>query len=170
MLLKKGQSCFRERRKGQRKRKSVRGCIVGPDLAVVNLVVLRKGEKEIQGLTDKIVDKRLGPKRANNIRKLFNLSKEDDVKKYVVRRTFEKKGKTVSKAPKIQRLVTPRKLQRKRKKMEKIARKREEQQKAAAEYEKLVKKRKKEAREKHALELSKRKSKRSKKLSKVAKA
>ena len=34
LLFKKGMSCFRERRKGCRKRKSVRGCVVGPDLAV----------------------------------------------------------------------------------------------------------------------------------------
>lgn len=170
LLLKKGQSCFRERRRGSRKRKSVRGCIVGPDLAVVNLVVLKKGEKEIEGLTDTIVDKRLGPKRASNIRKLFNLSKEDDVRKYVVRRTFEKNGKTVSKAPKIQRLVTPEKLQRKKRKMTLMLRKKEVQKKQAAEYEKLLKKRKKETREKQAIEVSKRKSKRSKKLSKKVEA
>jgi small subunit ribosomal protein S6e len=30
--------------------------------------------------------KRLGPKRATKIRKFFNLGKEDDVRKYVVRR------------------------------------------------------------------------------------
>merc|ERR1740127_274608 len=33
LLFKKGMKCFRERRKGSRKRKSVRGCIVGPDLS-----------------------------------------------------------------------------------------------------------------------------------------
>merc|ERR1711970_1228470 len=33
---------------------------------------VRKGEAEIPGLTDSIVDRRLGPKRANKIRKLFN--------------------------------------------------------------------------------------------------
>ena len=58
-----------------------------------------------------------GPKRASKIRKLFNLTKDDDVRKYVntYRRSFEgKDGKTHSKAPKIQRLVTPLTLQRKR--------------------------------------------------------
>ena len=57
-----------------------------------------------------------GPKRANNIRKLFALGKDDDVRKYVntYRRTIEKDGKTHSKAPKIQRLITPATLQRKR--------------------------------------------------------
>ena len=32
--------------------------------------------------------RRLGPKRATKIRRLFNLSKEDDVRKYVIRRTI----------------------------------------------------------------------------------
>merc|ERR1719145_330393 len=52
LLFTKGMSCFRERRAGSRKRKSVRGCIVGPDLATLNLVVLKKGAEEIPGLTD----------------------------------------------------------------------------------------------------------------------
>ena len=44
---------------------------MGPDLAVINLVLLKKGEKEVPGLTDTDIARRLGPKRANNIRKLF---------------------------------------------------------------------------------------------------
>lgn len=114
LLLKKGMSCYRQRRAGERKRKSVRGCIVGADLAVLNLVVVKQGEGGIEGLTDSQVPVRLGPKRANKIRKLFALAKDDDVKKYVITRTFEKKGKTVTKRPKIQRLITPLCLQRKR--------------------------------------------------------
>merc|ERR1719198_2593800 len=106
-------SCFRERRKGCRKRKSVRGCIVGPDLAVLGLVVVKKGAEEIPGLTDDNKPRRLGPKRASNIRKLFNLEKNDDVRQFVVRRET-KEGKKKQKAPRIQRLVTPTMLQRKR--------------------------------------------------------
>jgi len=110
LLFKKGMSCYRERRKGCRKRKSVRGCIVGPDLAVMSLVLVRKGAEELPGLTDDNRPRRLGPKRAANIRKLFNLEKKDDVKQFVVRREAGKKKK----APKIQRLVTGPMLQRKR--------------------------------------------------------
>ena len=66
-----GSSCYRPRRKGERKRKSVRGCIVGPDISVVHLVVVKKGDEEVEGLTDKYVPRRLGPKRASKIRKLF---------------------------------------------------------------------------------------------------
>merc|ERR1719420_2697000 len=110
LLFKKGMSTFRERRKGCRKRKSVRGCIVGPDLAIMNLVIVKKGAEEVPGLTDDNKPRRLGPKRASNIRKLFNLEKKDDVKQFVVRREAGKKKK----APKIQRLVTRPMLQRKR--------------------------------------------------------
>lgn len=75
LLLHKDVSCYRQRRRGERKRKSVRGCIVAADLAVLNLVVTKKGEHEIPGLTDAPVPRRLGPKRANKVRKLFNLGK-----------------------------------------------------------------------------------------------
>merc|ERR1712085_163373 len=84
--------------------------IVGPDLAVLSLVVAKKGAEDIPGLTDDQKPRRLGPKRAANIRKLFNLEKKDDVRKFVVRREAGKKKK----APRIQRLVTPSMLQRKR--------------------------------------------------------
>merc|ERR1711935_428407 len=110
LLFRKGMKTFRERRAGSRKRKSVRGCIVGPDLAVLGLVVVKKGAEDIPGLTDDNKPRRLGPKRAANIRKLFNLEKKDDVRKFVVRREAGKKKK----APRIQRLVTPSMLQRKR--------------------------------------------------------
>merc|ERR1711953_1176110 len=92
MGFKKGMSCYRERRSGCRKRKSVRGCVVGPDLAVLSLVIAKKGAEDIPGLTDEQKPRRLGPKRAANIRKLFNLEKKDDVRKFVVRRTV-KEGK-----------------------------------------------------------------------------
>lgn len=64
-------------------------------------------------MTDTTVPRRLGPKRASRIRKLFNLTKEDDVKQYVVKRPLASKdGKKVrTKAPKIQRLITPLTLQ-----------------------------------------------------------
>lgn len=39
--------------------------------------------------------RRLGPKRASRIRKLFNLSKEDDVRQYVVRKPLNKEGKNI---------------------------------------------------------------------------
>jgi small subunit ribosomal protein S6e len=118
LLLADGHSCYRTRRNGERKRKSVRGCIVGPDIAVLSLVIVKQGEGEVPGLTDNVLPKRLGPKRATKIRKFFSLSKEDDVRKYVVRREVKsskkENAKPYTKAPKIQRLVTPIRLQRRR--------------------------------------------------------
>ncbi|XP_074186437.1 small ribosomal subunit protein eS6 isoform X2 [Rhinolophus sinicus] len=93
LLLSKGHSCYRPRRTGERKRKSVRGCIVDANLSVLNLVIVKKGEKDIPGLTDTTVPRRLGPKRASRIRKLFNLSKEDDVRQYVVRKPLNKEDR-----------------------------------------------------------------------------
>ena len=74
------------------------------------------GETEIPGLTTDPVPRRLGPKRASHLRKLFNLGKQDDVRQYVIKRPLPvKEGKEVkkptAKAPKIQRLVTPTMLQ-----------------------------------------------------------
>mmetsp|Transcript_26395 Transcript_26395/g.59220 ORF Transcript_26395/g.59220 Transcript_26395/m.59220 type:complete len:242 (-) Transcript_26395:223-948(-) len=158
LLLQASSSCYRARRVGERKRKSVRGCIVASDLAVLNLVITKKGDSEIEGITDVTVPKRLGPKRANKIRKLFNLTKEDDVKKFVIARTFEKKGKTVTKRPKIQRLVTPVVVRRK-KAREVNAKKNLEKSKAdAAIYTALVHKRIAEQKESRRSEISKRRS------------
>ena len=46
VLMSPGDQCFRGygRRNGERRRKSVRGCIVSPDLSVLNLVIVKKGE------------------------------------------------------------------------------------------------------------------------------
>ena len=117
LLMGEGSPYFRVRRAGERRRKSIRGCIVAQDIAILNLVIVKHGEAVLPGLTDEAANRpnRLGPKRASKIRKVFNLSKEDDVRKKVITRTFTtKKGKAQSKRPKIQRLVTPVTLQRKR--------------------------------------------------------
>ncbi|KAL4401028.1 40S ribosomal protein S6 [Malassezia pachydermatis] len=146
LLLGEGDSCFRVRRAGQRRRKSVRGCIVGPDIQALHCIIVKQGEQEIPGLTDaeSAVPKRLGPKRANHIRKFFNLSKEDDVRQYVIRREVQPKkegAKPYTKAPKIQRLITPQRLQRKRD-ARRVKKERVVKQKAArAEYDALVAKR-----------------------------
>nr|GMC94812.1 40S ribosomal protein S6-like [Ipomoea batatas] len=111
LLLQRGTPCFRGygRRNGERRRKSVRGCIVSQDLSVLNLVIVKKGKK-------------------------------------------------ASKAPKIQRLVTPLTLQRKR---ARIAQKKQRIAKAkteAAEYQKLLASRLKEQRERRSESLAKKRS------------
>jgi len=137
LLFKEGMPCFRLRRKGQGKRKSVRGCIVGPDLKMLCLVVAKKGDADIPGLTDSDKPRRLGPKRAGKIRKMFNLTKEDDVRKFVIRRVISAKK---SKAPKIQRLVTPQRLQRKRHLKSIKKRRIETTKKALEEYKSMMEK------------------------------
>merc|ERR1712060_969482 len=97
------------------------------------------------------------------------VTKDDDVRKYVIHRNFtSKKGVTRRKAPKIQRLVTPLTLQRKRarkaEKMNSVLRNKEE----AAAYKKLVAQRLAEQREARRSLISKRRS--SRKSAKLAAA
>merc|ERR1719439_540202 len=61
LLLRKGSKCYRQRRTGEMKRKSVRGCIVSQDLSVINLLIVKKGDTDIEGLTDENKPIRLGP-------------------------------------------------------------------------------------------------------------
>ncbi|CEL57683.1 40S ribosomal protein S6-B OS=Schizosaccharomyces pombe (strain 972 / ATCC 24843) GN=rps6b PE=1 SV=1 [Rhizoctonia solani AG-1 IB] len=162
LLLSDGHSCYRPRRTGERKRKSVRGCIVGPDIAVLSLVIVKQGDAPLPGLTENVLPKRLGPKRATKIRKFFNLTKEDDVRKFVVRREVKSKknpdAKPYTKAPKIQRLVTPLRLQRRRH-LRAIKRKRIESAKEQkAEFDELVAKRVAEKKQKIAAKASQKKA------------
>uniref|UniRef100_A0A2I3SQ29 40S ribosomal protein S6 n=1 Tax=Pan troglodytes TaxID=9598 RepID=A0A2I3SQ29_PANTR len=144
------------RRTGERK-KEVCGCIVDANLSILNLVIVKTGEKDIPGQTDTTVPHCLGLKRASRILKLFNLSKENDVHQYVVRKPLNKEGKKPrTKAPKIQRLVTPHVLQRNRwctaLKKQRTKKNKEE----AAEYAKLLAKSMKEAKEKPQKQIAKR--------------
>ena len=82
MLMKKCHKCFHPRRKGFKKKKSVRGSYVGPDIGMLQLVIVKKGAADIPGITgpeDEIL-RRLGPKRANKIRKLYACEKGVDVR------------------------------------------------------------------------------------------
>ncbi len=162
VLMSPGDSCFRGygRRNGERRRKSVRGCIVSHEISVLNLVIVKKGPGELPGLTDEQKPKMRGPKRASKIRKMFNLTKDDDVRHYVkiYGKKVEKDGKTSVKCPKIQRLVTPQVLQRKRAraavKRERVVTKKAE----AAEYHKLLVSRLKEQRERRSESLAKKRA------------
>jgi small subunit ribosomal protein S6e len=151
VLLEKGDSMFRFRngyhRTGVRKRKLVRGCIVSPDIKILNIKVIKVGPKLIPGLTDEALPKRLGPKRANNILKEFGLleiynkkktnTEERKTLRFMVtkfapkREVTTKAGKTHVKRPKVQRLITPDRLRRKRviKKIKEERRKFTEEQK-----------------------------------------
>ncbi|VFV29592.1 40s ribosomal protein s6-like [Lynx pardinus] len=76
--------------------KSIQGCIVDANLSLINLVIVKKKKKEekgISGFTDTTVP-RLGPKRARQICKLFDLSKPD-VHQSVVRKPPTKEDKNL---------------------------------------------------------------------------
>jgi small subunit ribosomal protein S6e len=115
------------------------------------IIWLTTGAQEIPGLTDTTLPRRLGPKRASRIRKLFNLSKEDDVRKYVIRRPLPvKEGKPApkkprTKAPKIQRLITPRRLYQKRKLLREKRERSKKRKEQATEYAQLLAQRYREA-------------------------
>jgi len=152
LLLSAGHSCYRPRRTGERKRKSVRGCIVAMDLSVLALAIVKKGDADIPGVTDVVAPKRLGPKRATKIRRFFGLSKEDDVRKFVIRRELvpKKEGaRPYTKAAKIQRLVTPQRLQHKRHRIALKRRRAEASKDAANEYAQILQKRLSEAKSAH---------------------
>merc|ERR1711976_618796 len=91
LLLQKGDGMFRFRsgyhRDGVRKRKLVRGCIVSPDIKILNMKTIQIGPKPIPGLTEEgALPKRLGPKRANNILKEFGLLEVYNKKKKTLKR------------------------------------------------------------------------------------
>eukprot|EP01130_Rhizamoeba_saxonica_P015717 TRINITY_DN70_c0_g2_i2.p1 TRINITY_DN70_c0_g2~~TRINITY_DN70_c0_g2_i2.p1 ORF type:complete len:247 (+),score=77.36 TRINITY_DN70_c0_g2_i2:74-814(+) len=141
------------KRKGARKRRSVRGCIVAGDISVLNLVIVVRGPEDLVGLTDAKSQKpvRLGLKRASKIRKAFRLTDEHDIYDYIVRRKLEPRegheGENRYKYPKIQRLVTPEKLQRKRRRVALKKRRYANQKAQAAEYAQLMAQIKKEKRD-----------------------
>eukprot|EP00917_Polyrhabdina_sp_WS-2016_P000399 GHVP01000868.1.p1 GENE.GHVP01000868.1~~GHVP01000868.1.p1 ORF type:complete len:226 (-),score=62.74 GHVP01000868.1:328-1005(-) len=143
-LLRKGDTGYRCKRKGTRKRKSVRGCIVSQEISVLSMTILEEGEKDIEGLTDKEIPRQYGPKRASKIRRLFGLTKDDDVRDYVIGKELPPKkegGKPRMKYPKIQRLITEEKIEADKKKWEARLNKKRESKKAAEEYAKLLKER-----------------------------
>mmetsp|Transcript_6072 Transcript_6072/g.6630 ORF Transcript_6072/g.6630 Transcript_6072/m.6630 type:complete len:278 (-) Transcript_6072:28-861(-) len=113
LLLDGSNGFYKPRRTDQKKRRAIRGCIVSRDTSLINCVVTREGENPIEGLTtkDSIIPRALGPKRANKIRKLNGIKPTDDVRPYVLEKIKKREGKKPKvKVPKIQRLITPRKL------------------------------------------------------------
>ena len=173
VLLTKGCSLFRFRkgfhRTGIRVRKLVRGCIISNDIKNLHLKIIKKGAKPIEGLTEAkdAQPKRLGPKRATRILKQFGLTavynekkknKEERknlrfmITKFAPKREVKtKNGKDYVKRAKIQRLITPDRLRRKRLLKKFHLERREKATKDKAAYQELLKKtfakEKKEAKE-----------------------
>nr|KAF6457128.1 hypothetical protein HJG63_011686 [Rousettus aegyptiacus] len=55
LLLSKGHCCYTPRRTGEREYRYVQGCMVDANLSVFDLVIEKKEEKYIPGLTDTIL-------------------------------------------------------------------------------------------------------------------
>jgi len=134
---------YTPKRHGCRKRKSVRGCILGVDMSCINVSIVKRGPADLPKLTEETAKRpnTRGPKRANNIRKAWGLGKKEDVRMYVVRRTIPGKNgkKDKIKSPKIQRLITPIVKQRRRRMEREYKKSKEKSKKEAADYANLLK-------------------------------
>ena len=164
LLLGEKHQCFnlhpRQKRKATRKRKSVRGCISSVETSVLNLIVSKKGDTDIPGLTDEAsaIPNRLGPRRASKIRKLWNLEKTDDVSQYVIRRKmYSKKNpeKFHTVVPRVQRVVSPYARARAKRQTREFRQKRQKTADAKALYEKMLTAKREAVRSKRASKLSK---------------
>ena len=74
LLLSKGDIGYRCRRKGVRRRKTVRGSIVSNETQVLNLLLVKEN-KPIQNLTTVVKDKTHLPKKISKLCETFNLEK-----------------------------------------------------------------------------------------------
>ena len=165
LLLGPNTSGYRSKREGTSMRKTVRGAIIGGNIASINLILLQKGEKELTDLTDVKVSRRLGPKRANKIRKLFNLPRHSDfrgqqshdkikvhnidVQRAVVKRMTKEIGdKKYYKAPRITRLLTTKRIRRKTVKRSQNILRIKANQEAHKQFDKLMAEKKKKQHEK----------------------
>ena len=136
VLLTKGCSLFRFRkgyhRSGIRVRRLVRGCIISNDIKNVHLKIIKRILKQF-GLTAVYNEKKKNKEERKNLRFMIT--------KFAPKRTVKtKNGKEYVKSAKVQRLITPDRLRRKRllKKFHEERRKKaEEDQKA---YQELLKK------------------------------
>lgn len=101
-LLKKGDTGYRCRRRGVRKRKSVRGAIVSEEINVLSLIIIKVGNQDLDGVTNIIKPRTHLPKREEKLIKMFNVPENEDVKKFVAN-CFKQMGEGIEnfKIPKI---------------------------------------------------------------------
>lgn len=91
MLMSKGMKGYKCKRDGMKKRKSIRGCIVSHDISVLCLTVVKKGNKEIEGVTDVENSVSHWPKRFNKLKLKAGFAIDSNV-------TFEEVKATIRKA------------------------------------------------------------------------
>jgi len=148
LLLARGSLGFQawRGRRGERLRNTLRGCIIGPDIAVLSVTIVRKGPSPIPDLTDKENPRRLGHKRASKLRKLFSLGAKSDLRQVVMKKKISKRAASEGKkargaktrCPKIQRLVTPVVLHRRKVKKATLTARREKAHELREHYQKRL--------------------------------
>ncbi|KAF7700643.1 40S ribosomal protein S6 [Cucumispora dikerogammari] len=140
-ILKAGDIGFRPKRKGMKKRKTVRGTIVSDEITMLNVSLIEQNDIEICGLTDKEVPVTRWPKRINKLKDRLEIPRsqkvtpeeiQEIVKKLVLERT---EGENV-KYPRIRvtRFNSKRKQARKAIRKAENAQKREKSKKLKEEY------------------------------------
>lgn len=82
-LLSKGDIGYRCRRKGVRRRKSVRGSIVSEETCVLSMIIIRQGEKEIDGLTNVVNSVSHLPRTTKKLKAMFNVPEGENVVRYI---------------------------------------------------------------------------------------
>jgi small subunit ribosomal protein S6e len=138
LLLKKGDKGYKCERDGVRRRKSVRGCIISSETAVLSMIILTEGTNPIEGLTDRIENLSHLPKRATKLRRMFNIPKGSDVVsavKNIIGKPRDENGEK-RKIPRlrVRRIPTQTRIDRKRIRNEKMAEKKEISLKKRKEY------------------------------------
>ncbi|KAF9761841.1 40S ribosomal protein S6 [Nosema granulosis] len=89
-LLKKGEVGYRCHKKGERKRKSVRGAIVSDAINVLSVIVVKNGDNQLEGLTDKVVPRSHLPKRDEKLRKMFKIPESETNLAEAVKKAYRK--------------------------------------------------------------------------------
>lgn len=136
LLLAKGSSGYRCTEKGIKKRKSVRGCIVSDEISVLSLIILKVGDNEITGLTDVTNDVSHLPKRANKLRRMFDIPKGEDIVTFIRAQIKNNSTEETIKYPKIRvtRVISKLKIERKKRRAEEKVSKKNVSQAAKEEY------------------------------------
>ncbi|KAD3336087.1 hypothetical protein E3N88_31606 [Mikania micrantha] len=84
-LFEVGTPCLRGygMRNSERRRKSVRGCIVSQDLSVLNLLIVNKGENDLPGLTNVDKPTMRDPKQSRLVLYMVDIMRSFRAKSYV---------------------------------------------------------------------------------------
>lgn len=99
-LLSKGDVGYRCRRKGVRRRKSVRGAIVSEETCVLSLIIIQPGQKEIEGLTNVVNAVSHLPRTDRKLRAMFGVPAGENVIRYIRKKLQAECGEG-EKVPKI---------------------------------------------------------------------